>query len=233
MRALVVSDVHLGIPAPVPGSRAKLFELLQQRWDTVIFLGDLFDLWLMSYEEIKEKNRELVQSIAQLPCDVIYVPGNHDDVFCGVDHLDGMHVVKQPYAFADVGKRIVLFHGDAYDAFGKLGWFQRKITYLISLGDRLLQWLVGPGTSVTRIIRRSAANSGRADTYSERVAQGAVSDAQGADVVVAGHTHMPTAPRVIGISHYVNAGDFGPEHMTYVVIEDGVPTFHDAATESA
>jgi len=192
-----------------------------QEWDRVVFAGDLFDLWVSSYKEVRERHWRLLEVIRGLPCEVVYVPGNHDEAFGGLGELNGMLVEDQPYQFMDQ-KRVAIFHGDTFDPVENLGLLPRALYSMGAVLDRAVQCLGGKGFSIQRALRYSLAGSGAGEEYSRAVAEGAVSAVE-ADVVIAGHTHFPLGPEEIEGATYVNSGDFGPEHMTWVVLEDGVP----------
>lgn len=221
MRVLIVSDIHLGSPSRLADADQKLIELLgKDNWNKVIFLGDLFDLWVATYEEIVKAHSDVLSAIEQLSCEVIYVPGNHDAVFRGLERLNSMTVVAEPYVFYDGGKKIALFHGDRFeDAIG-MSFLSRLLAVIGAWIDRCICWNAKSGFSIQRTVRYSLAQSGQAGNYATSIANKATKVIQ-ADIVLIGHTHLIDGPRTVNESIYVNTGDFGPEHFTWVEITDG------------
>lgn len=217
VRTLVVSDVHLGAPGRLPEADGELCSLLRQDWREVIFLGDLFDLWAAPFQEIAARHPTVLGVIDTLRCRRIFVPGNHDGAFRSLRRLNSLEVV--PFYILNSGAvRFCLMHGDECDPLTPLS---RTAAYLFTVADRIAQAFAGPGVSVHRTVRHSLAASGASAHYSEEIAKCVVKQAE-ADAYVIGHTHIPEHPRWVGSKMYANSGDFGPEHMTYAVIDDGV-----------
>lgn len=224
MRTLVVSDLHFGQPGRLTAADRALFNVLVGDWDRVIFLGDMFDLWHFDYDEIVEQHKGILAAIDDLPCEVIFIPGNHDEAFRGMKRLNNMRVCWAPFEYEDGGKRITLAHGDEYDDLNETA--SKVSSWIVTFADRIACWIMGAGTSVQRKLRKSLANSPQRERYAGPIAARAVKDL-GGDVVILGHTHLPETRQFEG-TLYVNSGSFGPEDLTYVVIEDGVPELRRA-----
>ena len=60
--------------------------------------------------------------------------------------------------------------------------------------------------------------SGR-ESYVRPIHERAVADLKCENLII-GHTHIPTED-IVGSTREVGSGDFGPEHMTYVVVDAG------------
>jgi UDP-2,3-diacylglucosamine pyrophosphatase LpxH len=227
-RTLILSDLHLGADGRLPHADGELCNLLRgEPWARLILVGDVFDLWELPYFEIKKKHLAAVATIRAMKCPVIFIPGNHDDAFRGFSRLDEMQVEWPTFQLQSGGKRFVFAHGDTYSAIpegiAKIGYW---ITGLIG---RICSWFAGPGVSFRRTLRYSLANSGIVnEAFSEKIAKLAVAGLEG-DVIVLGHTHIPVEPCEIDGKIYANLGDFGPEHLTYAVLEDGVLTLKKLA----
>jgi UDP-2,3-diacylglucosamine pyrophosphatase LpxH len=231
MRTLIVSDLHLGLPGRLVQADEALKALLvsyigagirQERWDRVVFLGDMFDLWHSEYSEIAEAHKDLLMTIDDLSAEVIYLPGNHDGEFRGMRQLNNMAVAWPPYTFEDGGRTFALTHGDEFDTFSELQ--SRMASWIGTVADKIACWLLGPGSSVQRAFRRSLAETPYREKYAGPIAQAAV-DSLHADYVIIGHTHMPEI-REYGPKTYVNTGDFGPEHLSYVTVTNGIVELH-------
>ena len=194
--------------------------LMDEGWDRLVINGDLFEMWLYDYEEIADRHKELLAAIDCFDGEVVYVPGNHDGVFIGLRRLNDMRVSVRPFEFECGGRRFAITHGDEFDDTAKP--ISRVTAWLGALLDRIGAWFLGPGESVQRNVRKSFASMGAArEKYVAPFAEKAMAKLD-ADVVVIGHTHMPETREFEG-RIYINDGDWGPEHMTYVSIEDGTP----------
>lgn len=225
MPTLVVSDIHLGDPRRSVTADALLCALLMSKqWRRVVLLGDVFDLWAAPLAEINKQHATVLSVLDSLKCPIFYVPGNHDSAFAGLSRLESFRVVWPSYQFVSGDKVITLAHGDTYDetpeTVSKFGACVTRLT------DSVAQWFAGPGVSMTRTVLRSFANAGLSEAqYAIPLYERAARDLSG-DVIVLGHTHLPMGPRTIADKIVVNSGDFGPQHTTYVVIEDGQTELH-------
>lgn len=217
---LVVSDVHLGAPGRFPDADGELCTLLtSERWKEVIFLGDLFDLWVKPLVKILEESPTVMGTIENLPGKVYYVPGNHDDAFIGLEQINNMRVCTGTHYFQSGSKVIGLAHGDAFDDIAR-PWAVGG-TWLGAAADRVAQWFAGPGVSVQRLFRYSLASMKEArEKYEGPIVQEALKK-MCSEVVGLGHTHLPRPPQRFDEKIYFNCGDFGPEHRTYALIYNG------------
>lgn len=222
---LIVSDLHLGAPSRYPQADGELCRILWRDWERIILAGDIFDLWRSSYWAIRKVHTTLMETIAASKCPVILIPGNHDEVFRGLTNLDGMEVAWPTYTFMSGGKKITVCHGDTYDTSGAaLSGFG---AWLGSAADRIAAWLAGPGVSVQRSVRRSFVERGPGrEKYARPILEAAARDID-SDLVILGHTHVPSGPEEIAGRLVVNSGDFGTDHMTYVVVLDGKAELRD------
>ena len=225
MRTLIVSDLHLGAPSRYPQADGELCRILWLPWERIILAGDVFDLWRSSYWAIRKVHTTLMETLAASKCPVIYIPGNHDEVFRGLTQLDGMQVVWPSYTFESGGKKVTVCHGDTYDdANPVLSSFG---AWLGSAADRISLWFAGPGASIQRSVRHSFVDRGPGrESYARPVLEAAARDID-ADLVVLGHTHLPSGPEEVAGRIVVNSGDFGSEHMTYVVVAEGKAELRD------
>jgi len=220
MRTLVVSDLHFGQPGRFRSANKELFKLIHRdKWDRLVLLGDVFDLWHYDYCDIVEQNKDILLEIDVLPYEVIYIPGNHDAEFKGMRRLNNMRVAAQPYNYSDGGKSIVLAHGNEFDTFS--GTASKMASWVAVTADKVACYFMGPGTSIQRKVRHSFAAMNGKEKYAEPIADRAMENLLG-DIVVLGHTHIPEVREYKG-RMYLNSGSFGPEGLTYVKIVDGNP----------
>ena len=226
MRTLVISDLHLGADGRLPQADGELCALLLKGWDQIVIAGDLFDLWVATIDDIFAKHRGVLAALDGATCRKYYLPGNHDAEFVGLAQLNSFEVVRAPFEFRSGDKSIGITHGNELLSLDskiiRIGaWFGNVV-------DWLAQKIAGPGVSVQRRIRYSLAEMGVVrNKFVDEVAEKAVVEI-GTDVVIVGHTHIPDGPRELGGRLYVNCGDWGPEHLTYVIIEDGKVTLEGA-----
>jgi UDP-2,3-diacylglucosamine pyrophosphatase LpxH len=224
VRTLVVSDLHLGSPIRLPRADGELCHLLlSEKWEQVVLGGDVFDLWRSSFHAISAVHRTVMAVFASLSCPVVFVPGNHDDVFRGLTRLDSFEVSWPSYTFESAGRKIRVVHGDTYDD-SVLG-HSKAGALLLSVLDRIATWFAGPGVSIRRSLHHSFVDRGPGrEMHAKPLLARAAAGEPDADVLIVGHTHTPSIPAMIGGCLVLNSGDFGPEHMTYVIVEAGHPT---------
>lgn len=118
-RSIFVSDIHLGFK----GCQARLLLdfLRNSRCDNLFLIGDVIDVWNMRNGLYwPQSHNDVIRTIlgkAKHGTRVVYVPGNHDEVFREYDgvhfgnlstHLDYVHTTAD-------GRRLLLLHGDEFD----------------------------------------------------------------------------------------------------------------------
>src|SRR5271154_443624 len=98
VRAAFISDIHLG----TRGCQAELLLdfIRHLERDTLYLVGDIIDGWKMkSGWWGPQAHNDAVQKVLRMArkgCNVIYIPGNHDDRardYCGV-HFGGVVVAR-------------------------------------------------------------------------------------------------------------------------------------------
>jgi len=119
-RTLFISDVHLGSRGCQAG---MLLDFLRSvRCETLYLVGDIIDFWSLerSFYWPQEHNDVVrtVLGMARHGTRVIYVPGNHDELFR--DHLDTVFGNveirgRSVHRTAD-GRRLLVLHGDRQGA---------------------------------------------------------------------------------------------------------------------
>jgi UDP-2,3-diacylglucosamine pyrophosphatase LpxH len=144
LRTVFISDIHLGTRGCQAG---LLLDFLQSiRCETLYLVGDIIDFWSMRRGFYwPQEHNEVVRTIlgmARHGTRVIYVPGNHDELFR--DHLDTVFGNvefrgRSIHVTAD-GRRLLVLHGDEFDG------VVRCSPWLARIGSRaydLLIWLNG------------------------------------------------------------------------------------------
>lgn len=218
-RAVFVSDVHLG-------SRhchaAELADFLDgQRPRRLYLVGDIVDLWWLAQRRAdwgRDQHRvvECLHALARAGTELVYVPGNHDRPirrYCGLV-LPNMQVRRRAIHALRDGRRLLVTHGDDYDAITQFGGFQEKF------GDWLYERILS-GNRLTNLVRRRLGlrywsladflkrQSGAAERYIGRFVQAGLADARrrGLDGLVCGHIHRAALREVDGLV-YANDGDW-------------------------
>lgn len=120
-RAVFISDVHLGSHHCHAAELADFLAGL--RCAQLYLVGDIVDLWWMAQRRAtwgvaQHRVVEALHALARSGTELVYVPGNHDRPvrrYCGLA-LPAMQVRRRAiHATAD-GRRLLVVHGDDYDA---------------------------------------------------------------------------------------------------------------------
>lgn len=226
-RAVFISDVHLGSKHCHAAELADFLGTL--RCDRLYLVGDIVDLWYMAQRRVvwgTAQNRvvEALHALRHAGTTVVYVPGNHDRPirrFCGLA-LPAMQVRRRAVHVTADGRRLLVTHGDDYDAATHFGSVQEKfgdwLYYRILTGNRLLNrirrrcgWRYW---SLSEFLKR---RSGAAERYIARFVQAGLDDARrrGLDGIVCGHIHRAALVKRDGLV-YANDGDW-VESLTALV----------------
>ena len=217
-RTIWISDVHLG----TRGCNADmLIDFLDHvDSDTMYLVGDIIDGW-----RLKKKfywpaaHNDIVWRIlkrAKRGTKVIYIPGNHDEVFRQFTGLSfgGVSIRRQAIHETADGRRLLVLHGDEFDA------ITLAHRWLAHVGDYAYTALMGLNRWVNIVRRRlnmpywSLSKHAKAKVknavefishYEDIVAQAA--GARGVDGVVCGHIHTAEIRNINGVQYY-NDGDW-------------------------
>ena len=118
-KSIFISDTHLGLRA---AKTEYLLDFLKHNeCDALYLVGDIFDVWKMKsgwhWPAINNEIVRLVMDKAKRGTRVIYVPGNHDELFRDYlnFHFSGIDVRKEAIHQAADGKRYLILHGDEFD----------------------------------------------------------------------------------------------------------------------
>ena len=218
VRSIFISDVHLGHR----GSRANelLAFLAEVDARNIFVIGDLVDFWALGRSVCwPQAHQDVLRALvdrARSGVRVVYIPGNHDEAareFAGMN-ICGIEIRRQHVHVTADGRRMLLLHGDEFDAavrYGrwrvKLGSFiysiALRINHFVYLSRRALglrEW------SLTAWLKRQVAN---ARAYIALFEEAAASRAgrDGCDGVVCGHIHHPAVREIDGVL-YCNDGDW-------------------------
>ncbi|MEM1195019.1 MAG: UDP-2,3-diacylglucosamine diphosphatase [Pseudomonadota bacterium] len=199
-RTIWISDVHLG----TKGCNADLLiDFLDSTDSEVMYLvGDIIDGWRLQRKFYwPAAHNDIVWRIlkrAKRGTRIVYIPGNHDEMFRQFSGLNFGGIEIRRAAFHDTadGRRLMVLHGDEFDAvmlshrwLAFVGdWTYRFAMQLNVLVNTVRKALGMPYWSLSKAAKRKVKKSvefiGR---YEEVVAKAA--GERGVDGVVCGHIH--------------------------------------------
>ncbi|MFT4247537.1 MAG: UDP-2,3-diacylglucosamine diphosphatase [Pseudomonas sp.] len=200
-RAVFISDLHLGSRHCHAAQVADFLGRLRCR--TLYLVGDIVDLWWMSqrrahWDAAHQRVVEALHALAQAGTEIIYVPGNHDRAirrFCGLA-MPTMQVRRRAIHVTADGRRLLVTHGDDYDAVTHFGGLQEQLGdwlyYRILTGNKLVNWIRQRlGLRYWSLAEYLKRQSGAAERYIARFVAAGLDDARrrGLDGIVCGHIH--------------------------------------------
>jgi len=218
LRTVFISDVHLGHR----GSQAAyLLDFLRSvRAETIYLVGDIVDLWSLKrgfyWPQAHQDVLRTLLERARSGTRVVYVPGNHDEIFrdlCG-SWFGHFEVMAEAEHVTAGGRRLLVLHGDRFDADIRLSRFTAWLgasfyDLFIALGRRLhaLRRRLGfPYWSLADWIKHQVSRARiHIERYEEAVARYAT--LRGFDGVVCGHIHRAALREIDGVL-YCNDGDW-------------------------
>jgi len=231
-RTVWLSDIHLGFH----GCKAdSLLDFLKHvECDYIYLVGDIFDVWSLKQKGFywPQSHNNVIRTIlgkAKHNTKVIYIPGNHDDMFRDYDGMTFGNVeIHNKYIHDTVdGRKLLMLHGDEFDGavqLSRLASFIGDKSYDISLYlNRYLQAfrrLMGfPYWSLSGYLKSKVQNA--MDVIS-KFENAVANEAKNSDVdgVVCGHIHNAQLKEINGIL-YCNDGDWVENCTTMIEHYDG------------
>ena len=217
-RTIWISDVHLG----TKGCNADLLIDFLDSTDseTMYLVGDIIDGWRLSKKLYwPAAHNDIVWRIlkrARRRTRIVYVPGNHDEVFRQFSGMDfgGVRIERAAIHTTADGRRLLVMHGDEFDA------VMLAHRWLAFVGDAaytllmsLNRWLNAarrrlglPYWSLSKIAKHKVKNAvAFISAFEDVVARAAAG--RGVDGVVCGHIHTAEMRELAGIA-YFNDGDW-------------------------
>lgn len=199
-RTVWISDIHLG----TKGCNAELLIDFLDHVDseTMYLVGDIIDGWRLKKRFYwPDTHNDIVWRImkrAKRGTRVVYIPGNHDEMFrqfTGM-HFGGIEIRRAAFHDTADGRRLMVLHGDEFDA------VMLSHRWLAFVGDALYHFMMGlnrwvnaarnalglPYWSLSKMAKHKVKNAVEfIGKYEEVVARAAAE--RGADGVVCGHIH--------------------------------------------
>jgi UDP-2,3-diacylglucosamine pyrophosphatase LpxH len=228
-KSIFISDVHLG----TKHSRTnELINFLRvSECENLFIVGDLIDGWALKNKWYWDDNCNLlIQKIlrkSRKGCNVIYLPGNHDEFLRDFDFQDisfgGIKIVPD-YEYECVnGKRYLIIHGDKFD--GMLN----SISFISKFGSWMYAFILDINLHFNKLRRRFGftyyslshkikTNIKRALAYASKYENAIILEVTSRNMhgVICGHSHYPMIKRINDID-YINCGCF--VEMTTLVVE--------------
>ena len=217
-RTIWISDIHLG----TKGCNADLLIDFLDHTDseTMYLVGDIIDGWRLKKKFYwPDAHNDIVWRIlkrAKRGTRIVYIPGNHDEMFRQFTGLDFGGVEIRRAAFHDTadGRRLMVLHGDEFDA------VMLAHRWLAFVGDALYHLMMGlnrwvnvvrrklglPYWSLSKTAKHKVKNAVEFIGKYEEVVARAASE-RGVDGVVCGHIHT-AEHRMFGATEYWNDGDW-------------------------
>lgn len=242
-RSIWISDVHLGFKS----CRADfLLDFLHATESQNLYLvGDIIDVWSLKRTFFwPQEHNNVIRTVlgkAKHGTRVVYVPGNHDEmfrdyagmVFGNVEiHREFVHTTAD-------GRRLLLLHGDEFDSVVRCHPFIAGLgshCYSLLLRanryvNRLRRMFGFPYWSLSNYLKQKVKNAvSYISNFEEAVARAARS--RSVDGIVCGHIHRAEMRDIRGVL-YCNDGDWVESCTTLVEHEDGTLELIDWSAEIA
>ena len=217
-RTIWISDVHLG----TRGCNAELLIDFLDSTDseTMYLVGDVIDGWRLRKKLFwPAAHNDIVWRIlkrARRGTRIIYVPGNHDELFRQFSGMSfgGVQIERAAVHTTAAGRRLLVMHGDEFDAVMLAHrWlaFVGDAAYTLVMGlNRLVNAVRSrlglPYWSLSKMAKHKVKNAVEfISRFEEVVARAAA--ARNVDGVVCGHIHTTEMRELAGIDYY-NDGDW-------------------------
>ncbi len=239
LRTVWISDVHLGTAGCQAGLLSDFLHSVE--CDTLYLVGDIVDGWRLRKgwywpDQHNEVIRRLLK-MAHRGTRVIYIPGNHDEMFRDYAGLSfgGIEVQLEAIHTTADDRALLVTHGDAFDG---IVLYARWLAFL---GDQAYTLLLKanvvlnavrrkfnlPYWSLSSYLKKRVKNAVQyVGQYEEVVAREALQ--RGVQGVVCGHIHCAEI-RQFGSITYYNDGDWVESCTALTEARDGTMSIIDWA----
>ena len=218
MKKLFLSDIHLG--CPFFKHKDFLISLLSDSsYDSIYFIGDIFDIWEMPIDNIFIEYQEIIEALKYRSKDIIFIKGNHDpEKLIIKSFLPTINIYDFSILIVN-NLKYLIFHGHEYDDiivnYSWVAKFLFRFQWVLErVGINIKAWL--------RNLYYSVASKRGKYYYNDLVLgieQEIVRDKiEKYDGVIVGHTHFPKIWNN-GLFNYINCGDW-IHNYTYVELID-------------
>ncbi|MGF7149489.1 UDP-2,3-diacylglucosamine pyrophosphatase LpxH [Sphingomonas zeicaulis] len=217
-RTIWVSDIHLG----TRGCNARmLIDFLDSTdSETMYLVGDIIDGWRMkkrfywpaSHNDILWR----IMKRAKRGTRMVYIPGNHDEMFRQFTGLNfgGVEIRRKAIHTTADGRKLLVLHGDEFDT------IMLAHRWLAHIGDFAYEWLMRANVVVNAVRSRLGLPYWSLSKHAKHKVKNAVefisrfeevvaheAGTRGVDGVVCGHIHNAEIREIAGVEYY-NDGDW-------------------------
>ncbi|GAB4195291.1 MAG: UDP-2,3-diacylglucosamine diphosphatase [Thalassobaculales bacterium] len=230
-RSIWISDIHLG----TRGCKAQfLLDFLKHNESEYLYLvGDILDVWRMQRSWYwAQAHNDVIQKVlrkARKGTKVIFVPGNHDEIFRQYigENFGAIEIREEDVHIAADGKRYLVLHGDVFDGVVK---YAKWLAFLGDSAYNFSMWVNHwfnaarlrfgyPYWSLSSYLKQRVKNAVEfVSRFEHAVAEEAAR--RGVDGVICGHIHKAEIRR-IGRVLYCNDGDWVESCTALVEHADG------------
>ena len=217
-RTIWISDIHLG----TRGCNADmLIDFLDHTdSDTIYLVGDIIDGWRLKKRFYwPASHNDVVWRLmkrAKRGTRVVYIPGNHDEMFRQFTGLSfgGVEIRRKAVHETADGRKLLVLHGDEFDA------VMLAHRWLAVIGDAAYHAVMKLNVVVNIVRRRLGLPYWSLSKHAKHKVKNAVefigrfeevvaheAGIRGVDGVVCGHIHTADMRRIGGVDYY-NDGDW-------------------------
>lgn len=217
-RTIWISDVHLG----TKGCNAEMLIDFLDSCDseTMYLVGDIIDGWRLKRKFYwPAAHNDIVWRIlkrARRGTRIVYIPGNHDEMFRQFTGLNfgGVEIRRAAFHETADGRRLLVLHGDEFDGVMLAHrWlaFVGDAAYELLMGishrvNAVRRWLGLPYWSLSKMAKKKVKNAVEFIYKFEEVVTRAAAQRR-VDGVVCGHIHTAEMRDFDGVQYY-NDGDW-------------------------
>lgn len=230
-RTIWISDVHLGTRGC--NDRMLIDFLDHVDSDKLYLVGDIIDGWRMRKRFYwPERHNAIVRRVmkrAKRGCHVVYVPGNHDEMFRQFSGMNfgGVEIRRKAIHVTADGRRLLVLHGDEFDT---IVMAHRWLAFLGDAAYELLmkvnlvvnaarRWFNLPYWSLSKHAKHKVKDAVAFISRFEEVVAHEAARLK-VDGVVCGHIHT-AEERSFGDLVYYNDGDWVESCTALVEHHDG------------
>ena len=217
-RTIWISDIHLGTRGC---NAAMLIDFLDSvDSDTIYLVGDIIDGWRLKRRFYwPAAHNDVVWRLmkrAKRDTRVVYIPGNHDEMFRQFTGMNfgGVEIRRKAIHQTADGRKLLVLHGDEFDT------IMLAHRWLAFVGDAAYSMLMRLNVVVNAVRRRMGLPYWSLSKMAKHKVKNAVSfisrfeevvaheaGMRGVDGVVCGHIHNAEMREIEGIQYY-NDGDW-------------------------
>jgi UDP-2,3-diacylglucosamine pyrophosphatase LpxH len=217
-RTIWISDIHLG----TRGCNARmLIDFLDSvDSETMYLVGDIIDGWRLKKRFYwPAAHNDIVWRImkrAKRGARVVYIPGNHDEMFRQFTGLNfgGVEIRRKAIHETADGRKLLVLHGDEFDTImlahrwlAFVGDAAYSMMMRLNIAVNAVRQRMGlPYWSLSKMAKHKVKNAVEfISKFEEVVAHEAA--VRGVDGVVCGHIHNAEIREIAGVAYY-NDGDW-------------------------